>query len=82
VCGKVAEHFVHTLDYVPKCCSTMMERLFPIPSVESKLSHCGQVFNVDGVTLENLPGGPQHFDSYKKLKSYAKENNLDIQAIL
>lgn len=82
VCEKVKEYFVHNRTEDIICCGFPMQRLFPTRAIVNKKTHCGDIFNVDGVTLEHLPGGPKHFNSYKKLRDYAKENKLDIQAIL
>lgn len=81
-CGKVVEEFFMNFRKMkpPKCCDVEMKRLYTLAVTQKhKLA---TIFPVDGVTLEHLPDGPKHFDSYKKMKNYAKKNNLEFQAVL
>ena len=41
----------------------------------------GIIFPVDGLTLEHVGPQPIHFDSYRDMKKFAKENNIGLYAV-
>jgi hypothetical protein len=74
---KLIDEFVHNIKDVINCprCGIRMDRQFP-----TKVGPL--IFPIDGRTIEHAGPEPIHFDSYKKMKKYAKDHNLQFQAIL
>ena len=78
MCNEVQEDiFVHHIDDVVLCpeCKGQTLRLFP-----NRVA--GDIFPIDGITLNHVESKPVHFDSLKKMKKYAKERDLELGALL
>ena len=72
------EHvFVHNRDEEVNCeiCGSIMKRQFP-------LTFAGKTFPDEGLTLEHVEKNPVHFKSKTEMKAYARDNNLELGALL
>lgn len=76
-CSANFEEFVHNKDDVVKCdfCKSVATRQFP-STIEV------HSFPPEGLTLDNLPGGPVNFKNKTELRAYAKQHNLELGALL
>ena len=83
-CNKVTEVFCSYDDSVnkpPKCCKVSMIRIITLTQKRSqKMS--GITFPINGLTLQNLPGGPKHFNNQKQMRKYAERHDLELGALL
>ena len=85
-CGQEAEKLFLSIqaEDPPVCqhCSFIMTKIFKGSDIAKRDRVNGKIFPIDGLTLEHLPGGPRTFDSYRDMKNHAKDNGLQLGAIL
>ena len=76
---KQIDVFVHSLDDPIECikCHGEMVRLFPGNS-----RFYPKIFPADGIYLENVCAEGKTFYSEKEMKQYAKDNDLELGALL
>lgn len=55
-------------------CNSQMQQLFPMSN--------GYVFPRDGITLEHVGPQPKTFRSKKEMVTFARENNMELGALL
>ena len=76
-CGnKLTDEFVKSWEIKVKCpaCKKIMVRLFPLTNA--------YVFPADGITLENVGPQPKTFRSKKEMVVFARENKMELGALL
>ena len=75
-CNKTEEHFVRKHDDLVQCpdCLVSMNRLPAVPNMH--------LFPEEGIHLKHVCPGGKTFHSKNEMKKYAKENNLELGALL
>ncbi len=75
--SRIDDEFVHNRDHVVVCpiCDIQMIRLFP-----NRITV--HVFPPEGIYLEHVSADGETFHSKSEMKRYAKENNLELGALL
>ena len=69
------DEFVASWDTKVTCeCGTLMDKQFP-------LGFFPDVFPSDGIFLEHVSAKGKRFFSKKEMKQYAKENDLELNAL-
>ena len=83
-CNHIEEYFIRNVNnYVlPKCmkCNGDTEKVISLRAADPQKLN-GIIFPVDGLTLEHVGPQPIHFDSYRDMKKFAKENNIGLSAV-
>jgi len=76
-CGFEEEQFVHDLNDTVRCtvCRRKMSRQFP---TSARIG----VFPSNGIFLEHVSPEGKHFSSKKELKDFARDNDLELGALL
>ncbi len=72
---ELKDEFTHSWKEIPICCDQPMERLFPTRAGRA-------IFPDEGITLDHVAAKPVHFDSYKEMKKYARDHDLELSAAL
>jgi len=75
-CGRTVERLVVHYNDLVQCpsCLVSMTKMPAVPNMH--------LFPIDGIHLKNVCAGGKTFHSKNEMKKYARENNLDLGALL